>query len=612
MIKQMVKSLWCLVIAIILLSPAWAAAPSAQQRAGARAVAAALTKAGNLYRSKKFSEAAAALQEAQDKLGQIEGEPEGELAALVAPLEKQIAKTRDLLVAEGIEVPAAKPRPKGKPATSFTKQVAPLLVSKCANCHIQRSRGEFNMGSYVALSRGSKNGTVIMPGDAQGSRIVEVLESGDMPRGGGKLSADEVATIASWITAGAKFDGPDSAAPLTSFAAPKAKDEPRSKIEVVAATGKEPVQFARDLGKILLDNCFECHGEQNPRSGFSVNSFDRLLRGGDSGVVVVPGKPAESLIVKKLRGMAGKRMPLDQPPLPDETIARIEQWIALGAKFDGSDPAAPLEEIVAIAVAQNSSHEELSQARGQLAAKNWRLMMPDSPGHHEETPNLVLYGSATPEVLSDVARTADEQVVKVRKLFKVPAELPLVKGRLTVFAFDRRYDYGEVGTMLEHREIPSTWRGHWRYTGADAYACVLLSSDGQASAGGLAQQIAGAYIASLGKIPHWFAEGTGRAVAAKFDPKDPRVKFWDDQIVRILHATDKPDGFLSGALPPEDGDILSYSFVKFLMTSGSRFAPLVAALQQGTAFEAAFTKSFGGTPSQIAATWAAKAAKRSR
>ena len=468
------------------------------------------------------------------------------------------------------------------------------------------------MGSYVALSHGSKSGTVIMPGDAQGSRIVEVLTSGDMPRAGDKLSGDEVALIAAWINAGATFDGPDSAAPLTSFAAPKGKDEPRAKVEVVAASGMEPVQFARDLGKILLDHCTECHGERNPRNQFSVSSFDRLLRGGDSGMVLVPGKPADSLLVKKLRGMAGKRMPLDQAPLPDEAIARIERWIELGAKFDGSDPAAPLEELVAIAVAQNSSHEELSQARAQLAAKNWRLMMPDGPGHHEETPNLMLYGSAAPEILSDVARTAEEQVVKLRKIFKVPAEQPLVKGRLTVFAFDKRYDYGEAGTMLEHREIPSAWRGHWRYTGADAYACVLLSSDGQASAGLLAQQIAGVYIASLGKIPHWFAEGTGRAVAAKFDPKDPRVKVWDDQIARILHATDKPDGFLSGGLPPEDSDILSYSYVKFLMTSGSRFTPLIAALQQGTAFEPAFEKSFGGTPSQISATWATKAAKRGR
>ncbi|MBI3839781.1 MAG: hypothetical protein HY288_17805 [Planctomycetia bacterium] len=606
------KSLGSLILALLMLTSARAAPPTAQQRASARSAAAALTKAGNLYRSKKFAAAGEALKDAQDGLAQIEGEPTGELAALTAPLEKQLAKTRDLLAAEGIIIPAAKPKSNGKPATSFTKQVAPLLVAKCANCHIQRSRGEFSMGSYVSLSRGSKSGTVIMPGDAQGSRIIEVLVSGDMPRSGGKLSDEDVGLLAAWINAGATFDGPDSAAPLTSFAQPKAKDETQSKIEVVAATGKEAVQFARDVGPVLLDHCTECHGEQNPRNQFSVHTFDRLLRGGDSGVVLAPGKPADSLLIRKLRGMAGKRMPLERPPLAEETIARIEKWIELGAKFDGSDPAAPLDELVAIAVAQNASHEQLSQARAQLAAKNWRLILPDTPGNHEETPNLVLYGSAGPEVLSDVARLADEQIVKMRKLFKVPADQPLIKGRLTLFAFDKRYDYGEVGTMLEHREIPSAWRGHWRYTGADAYACVLLSSDGQASAGLLAQQIAGAYVASLGKIPRWFAEGTARAVAAKFDPKDPRIKLWEDQIARILHGTDKPDAFLSARLAPEDGDILSYSYVKFLMTASNRYTSLIAALQQGSTFEPAFAKTFGSSPSQIADLWSAKAGKRGR
>ena len=57
----------------------------------------------------------------------------------------------------------------------------------------------------------------------------------------------------------------------------------------------------------------------------------------------------------------------------------------------------------------------------------------------------------------------------------MPADRSLVKGRLTLYVFDKRYDYGEVGTMLERREIPASWRGHWRYTGVDAYGCVLLT-----------------------------------------------------------------------------------------------------------------------------------------
>ncbi len=497
------------------------------------------------------------------------------------------------------------------PGVSFTRQVAPLLVAKCGNCHIRRSRGELNMSTYVSLGKGSKNGTVIRPGDAPGSRIVEVLESGDMPRAGGKLSPEELALVSKWIAAGAKFDGPDSAAPLSSFS-PAKKEDPPAKLAVVAAAPQDAVQFARDVGPVLLAQCTECHGEQNPRNNLSMQTFNSLLRGGDSGAVLAPKKPEESLLVKKLRGAAGARMPKDRPPLPEETIAKIETWILLGAKFDGLDAEAALEDTVAQSLAQHATHDELSRRRIEVAARNWRLILPDAPAHYEETPQVLVYGSATAEILADVARVADDQAAKLRKLFKTPNDQPLVKGRLTIFVFDKRYDYGEVGTMLEHREIPAAWRGHWHYSPLDAYGCVLLSSDAKASPGLVAQQIAGAYVAGLGKIPRWFAEGTARAVSAKVEPKDPRVKTWDEQVPRILKAHEKPDGFLSDSLPPEESDVLSYSFVKSLMTSGNRHAALMAALQQGTAFDPAFAKVYGGPPSQLVPHWSVRAAKRGR
>ena len=209
---------------------------------------------------------------------------------------------------------------------------------------------------------------------------------------------------------------------------------------------------------------------------------------------------------------------------------------------------------------------QLSASRAQLAAKNWRLILPDGKSTIRETPNVLVYGNVSAELLTEVAQVADEQTAKLAKFFKQPADAPLVKGRLTLYVFDKRYDYGEVGTMLEHREIPSAWQGHWRSTGVDAYGCLLITGD-RVPAGLVAQQIAGAYIAGLGTIPRWFAEGTARAVAAKADAKDPRIKLWDDQVSRIVQAADKPEAFLSGDLPSEACDILSYSFARLLMNS---------------------------------------------
>jgi hypothetical protein len=596
-----------LLLTAVLTSDLRGAAPTTEQRTLARAAEGSLKRAGNLARQKKWAEAGEAVGEAQQNLDKLAADKSPEVAALAAPLVKQIARMREQLESQGVRLP-----PSASAAASFTKQVAPILVAKCATCHIQRSRGQFNMGSYVSLSRGSQNGPVIEAGSPQGSRIVELLETGDMPRGAGaKVTADELALISAWIAAGAKFDGPDSAAPLVSFAnAPPAAAPVAPKLPVVAATGKEAVQFARDVAPTLLANCIGCHGEQDPRNNLSMATFNRLLQGGDSGVVLVPGKAADSLLVKKLRGTDGARMPLEKPPLGDDTIARIEKWIDTGAKFDGGDPAASLEDLAARAIAQTATHEQLMQNRAALAAKNWRLILPDSPANREETPNVLLVGAVSPEILSDVARVTETQAAKLRKLFKVPAEQPLVKGRLTLYVFDKRYDYGEVGTMFERREIPSAWRGHWRADGVDAYACILLTSHGDAPPGLLAQQMVGAYIANLGKIPRWFAEGTARAVAARFEPKDPRIKLWDDQLPRVLATTDKRQDFFSDGLPPEDNDVLSYSYVKFLMSSAPRYASLIAALQQGVTFDQAFAKAYAAAPAELIDAWLARASKR--
>jgi hypothetical protein len=377
----------------------------------------------------------------------------------------------------------------------------------------------------------------------------------------------------------------------------------------MAATGNEAVQFARDLGKVLLVHCIECHGEQNPRANFSVNTFARLLNGGDSGAVIVPGKSAESLLIKKLRGTAGERMPLNKPALPEETIARFESWIASGARFDGADAAAPLEFTVALVAARNASHDELRASRAELATRNWRLILPDALNEVEETDNVLVRGAVAKVLLAEVAKVADEQVVRLAKPFKAPKGQPFVKGRVTLYVFDKRYDYGEVGTMLEKREIPSDWLGHWQFTGVDAYGCVLIVGD-RVPATLVAEQLAGVYVASLGKVPRWFAEGSARAAVAALDRQDPRVKKWDASAGTILKSLEKPEAFLTSDLPADQQDVLSYSFVRYLMSQSNRYAELLAALRGGADFDKAFAEVYRGSPASLVPTWANRARRK--
>jgi cytochrome c553 len=592
-----------------------AAPPTVAERAKVKQAADAVAKAGNLYRAKKYRESAQSAREALELLSDLPADDSKSWQELLDPLGKQLTKARELLATQSVEIPEwrAPGLATAAQGVSFARQVAPLLLDKCGGCHVQKSEGELSMATFASLKQGSSAGVVLMPRDPQGSRLIELIESGDMPRGDGEVSAKELATLKTWIAEGAKFDGADEAATLASLV-PGATPLAAPQLQVMAAGANDEFQFARDIGPILLANCSECHNEEDNGNGFSVESYTRFIQGGGSGPPLVAGKAAESLIIKKLLGTApGDRMPQGRDPLPAGTIAKIEKWIELGGKFDGDNAALPLATIVAQRSAGQLDHTQLAKQRLELAERTWHLILPDTKANRVESANVLVVGGVEEETLAAVAKTAEEQVARLRRLFKVPEDQPLIKGRMTLFVFDKRYDYGEVGTMLERRELPPTWRGHWVYNPLDPYGCILLTDDGQAPAGLVAQQIAGVYVASLGKVPRWFAEGSARAIASRLDPKDPRVKQWDDQAADVLSTADKPEEFLAGGLPPEDGDVLSYSFVsKLLMTPAGRYVGMVSALQSGTSFDQAFANAYGNTPAEAVPSWTPRVNKRRR
>jgi hypothetical protein len=438
---------------------------------------------------------------------------------------------------------------------------------------------------------------------------MEVLETGDMPRGGGPLKPEEMQALAKWIDAGAKFDGPTPQTPLASLVT-QANLPAQPALAVSMASGNETVQFVRDLAPTIVATCSDCHGGMRPAGRLDLTTFSNLLKGGDGGAIIVPGKPAESLLIKKLRGTAGDRMPLRKEPLEEELIKKFEAWIADGAKLDWPDPAQSLDMAVRIMIASKMSHDELSVMRTGLAEKNWRLAIPEKAADKLEGETFILVSDLTPSRMTELAETAKAEQVKVAKLLQAPDDQPFMKGRLTVFAFGKHFDYTEFGTMVEKRELPTDWRGHWRYNIVDAYACVVApSGDNVSTAVWLAEGIAGAYIESQGKMPRWFAEGAARVIAGRAEPKAPTVKHWEEGLRTAIANGRGPDDFLkAGDVVTGDSALLSYGFMKGLMGKMPKFHAVLADLRGGGEFEASFRGRFGADPATLAASWARSAA----
>ncbi|MFM9197177.1 MAG: hypothetical protein ACKOWG_15815, partial [Planctomycetia bacterium] len=105
---------------------------------------------------------------------------------------------------------AAAGKPAAKPALTFSAQVAPILSRHCGGCHIAGRKGGFQMVSYAGLMKSG----VVQPGVGESSRLVEVILSGDMPRGGGKVSPEEIGLRRQKIEPGALVDPLDEQADL--------------------------------------------------------------------------------------------------------------------------------------------------------------------------------------------------------------------------------------------------------------------------------------------------------------------------------------------------------------------------------------------------------------
>ena len=93
------------------------------------------------------------------------------------------------------------------------------------------------------------------------------------------------------------------------------------------------VDYDKDVRPLLEQNCYSCHGDTVQQSGLRLDLRQNALRGGDYGPVIIPGKSADSKLIKRLvDGDGGLQMPPSGPLAGDE-IGILRAWIDQGADF---------------------------------------------------------------------------------------------------------------------------------------------------------------------------------------------------------------------------------------------------------------------------------------
>ncbi|MDX1979954.1 MAG: DUF1549 domain-containing protein, partial [Bryobacteraceae bacterium] len=102
---------------------------------------------------------------------------------------------------------------------------------------------------------------------------------------------------------------------------------------VVSAADPGVEFFENRVRPVLARNCLACHGASK-LGGLDMTTREGLLKGGQSGPAIVPGKPLESRLIRSVEHSDEKlRMPLGQPRVAAKEIADLKSWIEAGAPW---------------------------------------------------------------------------------------------------------------------------------------------------------------------------------------------------------------------------------------------------------------------------------------
>jgi WD40 repeat protein len=117
-----------------------------------------------------------------------------------------------------------------------------------------------------------------------------------------------------------------------------AADEPaRKTIPILKPVRTEPVDFYREIVPVLQANCLPCHNKTTTKGDLLLETPADMLKGGETGPAIVPGKATESLLLKVASHEEKPRMPpkenkVNAVALSPEELGLLALWIDQGAK----------------------------------------------------------------------------------------------------------------------------------------------------------------------------------------------------------------------------------------------------------------------------------------
>ena len=579
-------------------SPSGLSAQTPEQRRELLDLRKQLGQISTLIRKKEFEEAKGIYDEADTKLGEI-----AEAVGVPKTDRKMMGLARTIESGrEKLEIAWA--RAEGRPpkiGVSFSEVIAPIIQNNCVECHGGANpASQLDLSSFAGWKRGGRNGPVVMPGNPNRSalalRLIHPNDRQRMPRNGQPLPRDEIQTIAKWIEQGARYDGDNDSTLLADLRGSGGMD---SSVVIPKPTGSETVSFTRDIAPFMSNLCVRCHNSRRQSGGLSLETFYDMMKGGDSGRVVLPGNVEGSRLFRLTGGLENPRMPADnQSRITRQNYNDLKKWFEEGNAFDGDNPRTPLQQYALAATETPASQfasmstAEFNEHRRKRTEEQYQKATPNDPARYYESDEFLVYGNVSADRLEQVDGWAREHLNTLKQTFGGGGSGQTWKGRLAIFVFSDRFGYEEFNQVNNGRKAPKEMFGHSLVspTYEDSYVCLQdVGDDATQDFGGLQvglmEHLTAAYLQREGAtIPDWVVRGTGLAMAGTTLRSNSYLKDLDAVAADGLKTVLNPaDIFADGTFSPSMTGAVGYALVKYMIANGGlqKFGQFIQALRSG-------------------------------
>lgn len=227
---------------------------------------------------------------------------------------------------------------------------------------------------------------------------------------------------------------------------------------LAAAPGPEGVEFfEKEVRPVLAEKCYACHSSKAKTrfANLSLDTAAGINKGSDSGPVVLAGRPAESKLIRAVRG----QLPATMPPggkLSEPQIAALARWVEMGA---------PMPSEKADAGPAPSQQFDLAKRRREHWAwhpvKTAAVPEPSRRDWAIEAVDKFLLARLEKEGLAP-AKPADRRTWLRRLSFDLTG-LPPAPAELDAFEADKSADAyrKQIDRLLDSPRFGEHWARHW-------------------------------------------------------------------------------------------------------------------------------------------------------